>query len=329
MSRLTRDLAGRLRSAIARARFGFSVAKPRADGERGFIIVAVLWILGALAVLAAVFAVYVNQMLWASVDLNDRLQAEQLALGGLELAMLQRLQPRAGVTPAISGDRLSFKMGRADVLVELRSENARIDLNAAPRETLVGLFAALGASRQRAESIGDRIVAWRTPLAGGASDPEASLYRSAGKAYAPRRGPFQHVNEVGLVLDLTPELLQLALPSLTVYSGRPEINVREATPEVVAALPGLTPEALHLLLDQRGGIPLDVLKARLGSAAGFATVEQSRTVRALIEIRFDAKRSSRFEIVVLPLITGDEPYRILSWSDDADGSFDTTKFGPK
>lgn len=329
MSRFSLEFVSRLRRLVTRGRCSGAAAGHRAHREGGFIIVAVLWILGALAVLAGVFAVYVNQMLWASVDLNGRVQAEQLALGGLELALLQRLPSRPGIPPAVSGGRVAFKMGGADISVELRSENARIDLNAAPRETLVGLFTSLGASRPRAENIGDRIVAWRTPLAADASDPEASLYRSAGKAYAPRHGPFQHVNEVGLVLGLTPELLQVALPNLTVYSGRPEINVREATPEVVAALPGMTPEALHLLLDQRSGIPLDVLKARLGLTAGFATVEPSRTVRALIDVRLDAKRSSRFDIVVLPLLSGDEPFRILSWSDEADGSFDTTQFGAR
>src|SRR5207244_3306495 len=98
------------------------------------------------------------------------------------------------------------------------SENARIDLNAVPKDLLAGLFKSLGARAEEADSFAERIVAWRTRLIGGATDEEASLYRAAGKPYGPRRGPFQHINELGLVLGLPPVLVERALPYLTVYS---------------------------------------------------------------------------------------------------------------
>ena len=42
----------------------------------------------------------------------------------------------------------SFRLGQANVAVEFRSEAARIDLNAAPKQLLVGLFRhARGAPR--------------------------------------------------------------------------------------------------------------------------------------------------------------------------------------
>src|SRR5579872_6760079 len=57
----------------------------RAADDRGFIIVAVLWILGLLAALVSIYAVYVaNAGLSLSVN-DDRLQAEALTSSALEL----------------------------------------------------------------------------------------------------------------------------------------------------------------------------------------------------------------------------------------------------
>jgi general secretion pathway protein K len=284
-------------------------------GQGGFIVVAVLWILSALAILAVVYALYVNQTAAAFVNQSDRVQAEELALAGVELVVYQ-----LAATPAqASHGSFGFRLGGADVAVNFRPENARIDLNAAPKEVLAGLFFALGASREDADSLADRIIVWRTPPTPGTTDTEAQLYRSAGKNYAPRRGPFQHVNELGLVLGLPSELVNRALPYLTVYSGLAEVNMRDAAPEVLAALPAMTPDILHIMLEQRDAAPLDVLRTRLGSAR-YTTVEASKANRVTVDVRFDAKRRNHFEIVVLPLVDRDtEPFRILSWRDDLDG----------
>jgi general secretion pathway protein K len=299
----------------------------RGPEQDGFIVVAVLWILGALSLLALIYALYVNQTAAAFVDQNDRVQAEELALAGAELVVYRLAAiPR----PQTSHGSFGFRLGGADVAVNFRSENARIDLNAAPKELLAGLFVALGAGRQDADSFADRIIDWRTPPTPGTTDTNAQFYRSAGKNYAPRRGPFQHVNELGLVLGLPSPLIDRALPYLTVYSGLAEVNVRDAAPEVLAALPGMTPERLHILLEQSDAVPLDVLRARLGSAR-YATVDASKATRIAADIQFDAKRRSQVEIVVLPLDGDKEPYRILSWRDELDGPWpeDRPRMGPQ
>ena len=45
------------------------------------------------------------------------------------------------------------------------------------------------------------------------------------------------------------------MPYLTVYSGQPQINVYNAAPQVVAALPGMDAERLHAVLVQREAGP--------------------------------------------------------------------------
>jgi general secretion pathway protein K len=53
--------------------------------------------------------------------------------------------------------------------------------------------------------------------------PEPTLVtrRTAGRAYRPRNGPFQSVDELKLVMDMTPPLFKRLAPALTVYSGSP------------------------------------------------------------------------------------------------------------
>ncbi len=285
---------------------------PKRQSSRGFIVVAVLWILGALAALAVVYALYVRETEAALGINNDRLREQELARAGIELAVY-RLTSIPESRP--SSGALAFQLGGARVDVQFASENARIDLNAAPPDLLAGLFRSLGARPEDADQIAARIVGWRTPTRPGAADDEAALYRTAGRGYSPRRGPFQHVNELGLVLGISAVLLDRALPYLTVYSGQPEINVLNAVPQVLAAMPGLTPAMLNEFVTQRQTAPQDVLRARLGSAARYITVQPSNATRVFIDVRLDGVRRRQVEAVVL-LLNGDtEPYRILSWQD--------------
>src|SRR3954453_21181975 len=57
--------------------------------REGFILVAVLWILAALATLAAIFSVYVINSATAFTVHDERLQAEGCMRGAIELAFYQ------------------------------------------------------------------------------------------------------------------------------------------------------------------------------------------------------------------------------------------------
>lgn len=279
----------------------------------GFIIVAVLWIIGALATLAVIYSLYLHQTMVAFVDHDERLQAQALAMAGVELAVY-RLTQNPNQRP-LKG-HFSFRQGSAVVRVGFSSENGRIDLNFAPNDLLSGLFIGLGAPAEAALSFADRIVAWRTPLQPGTADGEAAIYQAAGKTYGPRHGPFQHVHEIGLLIGLPSWLIERALPYLTVYSGTSEVNVLTATPEVLAAVPGLTPALLQQLLAQRGGAPQDVLRAQIGAAASYISLQSSVADRIDVDVRFASNRRIHSQAVVLILDKDTEPYRVLSWRDE-------------
>ncbi len=294
----------------------------------GFIIVAVLWILIALATLASIFSIYLNNSALAVSVADDGLQAEALVSASLELTAYRLSIPKKDLRP--TRGRFGFRLARANVVVNFSSETARIDINAAPKVLLTGFFEALGASNDDADRYADRVIGWRTAPKPLAQTDEASLYRSAGLPYLPRGAPFAHASELWLVQGLPAELVGRAIPLLTVYSGRPEINVFDAPPVLVAALPGMLPERLNNFLNRRetASPDKDSLAQLLGQDQPGATAEGSDAYRVRISIVSDKGWHTESEVVIL-LDAADEPFHILSWRNDLNADLDQPHYATR
>jgi general secretion pathway protein K len=289
--------------------------RPERDG--GFIIVAVLWIMLALATLASVYAVYVVRTAYAVGPSDDRVNAEALFTAALELTAYQISAVPKEKRPSLG--RFNFRLGRATVVEQFRSETGRIDLNAAPKPLLANLFVMLGAKPEDADQFADRIIGWRSPPPqSGAPDPEADAYRVAGRNYKPRGAPFQEVGELWLVLGLPPAWVERAIPYVTVYSGADQVNILAAAPLALAAL-GIGPEQVNAVLAARDRPDVDAkaLIGLLGNAQN-ATAEPGKAIRVLVGIQFDNGTRATAEIVILLGDDAEEPYRVLSWRDDFD-----------
>ena len=72
---------------LKRADMALSSTIRAPQNSRGFIVVAVLWIVAALATLASIYALYVRDTAAAFVGHDDRLEAKALAMAGVELAV--------------------------------------------------------------------------------------------------------------------------------------------------------------------------------------------------------------------------------------------------
>jgi general secretion pathway protein K len=286
-----------------------------ASEQGGFVIVAVLWILAALSALALIFSAYIANAARALAMNDVSPQTEALVSSSLELAAYRLLASQEEGRPTQGSFR--YRLGGADVRVSFVSEAARIDLNAAPKELLKNFFFVLGADEAKAGEYADRIIAWRTRPAADKVEAEDALYRAAGLDYSPRQAPFTHVNELALVLGIPRQLVERALPFVTVYSGSSGVDVLTAAPEVIAALPGMTTAGLSDFLNTRAGLPRDeaAVGAALGPAKAAAAVQQSKSYRVSTVIRFASGRQAAAETVIA--LGGEaEPYRVLSWQDD-------------
>ena len=119
-----------------------SLPRSATRAEAGFVLVAVLWILAALATLASIYSSYTVNTAAASRVADDRVQAEASIRAGVEMAVFRQLALPEKARLARGG--FDMRVGRTGVAVRFRSEGARIDLNAAPSDLLAGLFTAVG-----------------------------------------------------------------------------------------------------------------------------------------------------------------------------------------
>jgi len=287
----------------------------------GFILVAVLWILGGLAVLAAIYTLYVvNAAISLEVN-NDRIQADASVSGALELTAYYLGAVKSEERP--TSGQFNFRAGDTNVAVRFLSESARIDLNSADKPLLAGLFRVLGADADSANSYAERVIGWRTSATNQNpdQDKEIAAYRNAGLTYNPREAPFANVQELWLVLGLPPALVERAMPFVTIFSGLPNINVMDAAPEVIAALPGMSPERLTEVLNQRAALSTDArpIMQMLGPAQSSAGAIGSNAMRVMVQVDLARGRRINAEAVILLLEDAPDPYRVLSWTDDFDG----------
>jgi len=291
---------------------------PAPRGTRGFIVIAVLWILAALSALVLIYLTYVTNTAIVVAGSTDRIQTDALVTAGVELAAYHLTTVKGGLLP--TSGTFNARIGVSRVFVTFRSEAARVDLNAAPKGLLTGLMVGLGANPSAAPGYADHILAWRAPTERGDDDSENSFYRTSGATYLPRHAPFPAAEELWLVRGIPSAVTERMIPFVTVFSNIASINVLDAAPQVLAALPGMTPENLQLLLTGRSDPSVDP-QALIGlSGSEGATLAGSKAYRISVDVELPDGRRSGGEVVILLLENSDEPYRVLSWRNNSDGS---------
>jgi general secretion pathway protein K len=220
--------------------------------QRGLALVTVLWGLIILAVIAGAMlsAVRVSSRLAATI--LSRAQADALAEAGLQQAVLGLLDRRGDHRWRVDGVPRTVSFAGTELTVSIWDEYGKIDLNNCNRDLLQGLLASTGLDGAALDALVDKILDWRETGSlkrlNGAKDDD---YQAAGYDYHPRQGPFQTIDELKLVMEMTPELFERLRPALTVYSQKRTFNALTAPREALLALPGMTPVAADTLIATR------------------------------------------------------------------------------
>lgn len=210
------------------------MSDPAAGRERGFALLIVLWslVLITLVVTQVTAAGRSEALLTANLRRAAVLRAE--TDGAVNLAIFNLLNP-AGRWAA-DGSIHTLRLSDASVALRVMDEFGKINPSLASPAVLAALLRAVGEGADRADELAANIVQWRYPSAEDAATGEkAQRYRAAGRDYAPPNANFQSVGELGLVLGMTPDLLQRLAPHLTLYTDT-DPDARRADPVVARAL---------------------------------------------------------------------------------------------
>ena len=289
--------------------------RPSRERARGVALIAVLWLIAILTLLATTVATLSVSHRRAAQRFTEAVQLDSLADSAIRVMLLRLIAPKSpNERVAVGGvQRLELFGGVVDVTVE--RELGRIDINTAAEELIFALFAANGWEDQRARAMANRIADWKDTddlrREGGA---ERDDYRTAGLEYAPRNSAFESPEELRQVLganEITPDLFN----SITVYTHAQSLPEALATGPVMRAL---------ALADERqlGGHRWIVAREPLsdGSSPGLSPVAAAdgpaTLIGEVVRIRSCAKRQAlercRTSIVRL---TGSAstPVQIFAW----------------
>lgn len=237
--------------------------------QAGVAMVVVLWMVALLAIMAGSFSLTTQRNTGQVKNAQDRARSLALADAGVHYAMLMLSLPDPAKRWRSDGMRYRVALPGGEVAVTVIDESGKIDLNAASEQTLRTLLGKLVGNYDRAAALADSIMDWRDgddlKRANGA---EAKEYQAAGKPYAPQNKNFQALEELQMVLGITPALYKRLEPLLTVYTGQDGINPHKAPPETLSLLLGLDAKTVADFVSLRRAAPPSALPPPLNAPPG-------------------------------------------------------------
>ena len=296
--------------------------RPCRRGERGVALVAVLWAVLLLTVIAGGFTRDARTTIRIAHNTVENARAEALADAGVTLAIGTLL---GGVDPGAArndGTVQTVMFDGARIMVSIQDEGGRINLNLAPVELIAGLFTAAGVDPARSASLAAAVADWRdgdgARLPDGAEEAE---YRAAGLSHGPRNGPFETVAELRRVLGVSEEIYEAVSPALTIYSRRPGIDATTAPRQVLTALPGITESEVDAIMASRASVGeiRTVSTLTSGEAARFLAHSRRRFFSIRAEARTMGGSVYVRHVIIERLGRGSLAYRIVEWGRGSAG----------
>ncbi len=322
-----------------------------AIGESGVILIALLWILTALSVIALSFSRESRVEVAAAKNAQSLEDSYFVARAGISATLYQLLQRR--YVPALQQLELrdtpnpldlgivTGSLGEDAYQVDVQDESGKVAVNTVSEEFLRNLVEATGIPKPDSDIITDSILDWRDQdsehrLNGAEND----YYQTLNPPYNAKNGRIETTEELLLVRGVTPEYFygypvknedgsigyKYGLSRyLTAYSNRPQVNVNSAALAVLQAIPGMPPGAAKLIYDRRHVKPFKAvpdISRDLGLSLGPNTLNSlaadTTTTFTLTASAHTANSKARRVIraVVSLDATPTKPYRILYWNEN-------------
>ena len=320
--------------------------------QDGTILIALLWILVALAVIALSFSRETFVEVAAARNSQSLESAYFIARAGMESTVYQLLQKRFAPPKINQPDQqdqpdaldlgiVTGNLGGGDYRVDIQDESGKLNVNIVQEEQLRRLIEAAGINKRDGDIIADSILDWRDvdndPHLNGA---ENDYYQTLNPPYKAKNGKIDTVEELLLIRGITPEyfyghperdangavVYKYGLSRyFTVYLNRNQVNVNFAPLPVLLSVPGMTPEAAKLIYDRRHVKPYKTttdLAHDLGVAAdpkvmGYLAFDQTGTYTLTASAHAMNSKAVRVIRAVITLESSfNKQYRTLYWNEN-------------
>ena len=224
-----------------------------AHHENGIALIIVLWILTLLTLIASSFIHAMRTEIGIVGNSVARAKLESATNAAVQRAILEIMKPpQLPDRWKTDGTAQSWKYHETSMQVSINDESAKIDINLVTEVLLRGLLRSQGVPEEEALALTDAIIDWRDldnlKRPRGAEEAE---YAAAGLSYKPSNAPFQSIEELRLLLGMTPALFARLAPLITIYSRQSGINSQLASRDVLRAIPNVTDIQVDEYLKQR------------------------------------------------------------------------------
>jgi general secretion pathway protein K len=264
-----------------------SIAKSREDG---FVLIAVIWIAGLLAITATAFLSLTTSQIFLARNVAESQVLDGAASGVATLESYELAQSNtAQETP-----QWKSCAWNADISVSFRIQDhgGLVDLNTANPDLMLALLSGLTRNPARARRIYAEIQDFKDPdQLSSSGGQEPSEY--AGKTYGPKDAPFETPFELDQIPSLSDDEFQALLSFVTVQSQQSGVDLSKA------------PQELKVLLKAGGTAGVDVQQFNIPSPARIYAIDA-------IAKRKGGGTFARHTLINL-LRQPDKPFAILEW----------------
>ncbi len=281
------------------------------DRERGMALISVLWGVAILSVIATI--AMAASLTYRRIEANawQGVRSRTIAEAAVVRAVLALIDTRPEERWRVDGVPQEFLFDGVKITISIQDELGKVDLNMAREDILRNMFHATVRNQGVADGLTDRVLDWRSPgelkRINGATPSD---YKAAGYPYAPRSGPFQSVDELRLVMEMTPALFGTIEPVVTIYSRRPTIDPQTAPKlALIAALGGDEQAADAAISARDAGASGRTRPGTLDPGMGLG----GRAFTIDVKVALDTHTYAHQAVIRL---TGDpaRPYWILAWN---------------
>src|SRR5215469_15778752 len=203
----------------------------------GFALIIVLWFLVLIAAVATYLLANARMEIAIARNIRSSAAAEALADAGIAEALFNETDPGASNHWRPDGATHRLRLAAGEITIRITDETAKVNPNLATDGMIAALFEASGIEQAQARRLGATIADWVGPQS--APRPlgaKLDQYRAAGKSYGPPNAPAQSLDELQLVLGMTPQIFATVRPYLTVYTDTGPPNPDFAPPLIQRAL---------------------------------------------------------------------------------------------
>jgi len=253
--------------------------------QRGMALLVVLWIMTLLTTIAFTLSFLVRVENFGTLAFRQDVQNRYLSEGGISRAIMEILYRNSTKLSEIKLEPWRLD-GRANYgmiaggkySVRITGEDGKLDINLLSDSSgviLGNILRNAGVEPEEADSIVDCVLDWKdADNLHRLNGVEDEYYLSLKNPYRARNGEIESLEELLLIKGVTPEILfggkgkKGIIGLLTVHSRSSTINPNSAPREILAAIPGIGPEAAERIVAHREISEFNSIEEVRGIAGG-------------------------------------------------------------